>query len=349
MSVHGQGTVVTRTRSFAARTLATVSVLCLLVAVLYAAAEHYRRQDYQRYFLERKGRLVSVEETPIDRGPDHSLLQFRLANDRGIQVNGHISLPSTASGPYPTLLILGGVRTGKRTLDYVDHSEDLVLVALDYPYEGEKSRLSPWEFVKGLPEMRRAVLNTVPAVALSVDYLLGRTEIDPNRIVLIGGSFGAFFSPAAAAIDRRIAAVGLVFGGGDVQAIANANVKAPGPLRRLAAWFLAVLVSPVEPLKYIDRISPRPLLMLNGTDDSQIPEYCSRLLYEKAKDPKTIRWIPVGHVNVRETEFAPLLGRELATWLADNDLTPPQALFPNSFRAPTGADGAADEAPESAR
>ncbi|UCH84852.1 MAG: alpha/beta hydrolase [Candidatus Latescibacterota bacterium] len=324
----------TRIPSIAAKTLAAVLALCLLVAALYALAEHYQRRDYLGHFLEQKGQLVSVEETPIEQGPGHSLLQFRLVNDRGIRVEGFMSLPSTPGGPYPVLLILGGLRTGKRTLDYVGHSEDLVLVALDYPYEGKKRRLSAWEFVRGLPDMRRSVLNTVPAVMLSVDYLLDRKEIDPDRIVLIGGSLGALFSPAAGAVDQRIAAVGLIFGGGDLQAIAKANVKAPGPLRRLAAWFLAVLVSPVEPLKYIDRISPRPLLMLNGTDDPQIPEPCTRLLYEKAKDPKTIRWIPTGHVNVRKTEFGRLVGRELATWLADNDLTPPQALYPDSFRAP---------------
>jgi fermentation-respiration switch protein FrsA (DUF1100 family) len=175
--------------------------------------------------------------------------------------------------------------------------------------------------------MRQAVINTVPAVMLGVDYLLDRQDIDPNRIVFIGGSVGAFFSPAVAAADPRIDAVGLLFGGGDLQAIGEANLEWPGLIAVPVAWVLSVLVSPVEPLKYVDRISPRPLLMLNGTDDPRIPERCSRLLHERAKDPKTIRWIPAGHVSVRTKKFRGLVGRELATWLVDNQLVPPQAIF----------------------
>lgn len=300
-------------------------VLCAVAAAVYTAGEGYKRRDWRGRFLEMKGRLAGVEESLLEETAGQSLIEFRLTNDRGLRVRGNARVPSGSAGPYPVLLILGGLRTGRETLAYVGPSDDVFLAALDYPYEGKKERLSPWEFLRGLPAMRRAVVDTAPAAMLAVDYLVGRNDVDADRIVLVGGSLGALFSPAVA-VDERISAVGVLFGGADLQAIARANLKAPAFLDRPAAWILSVLVSPVEPSKYIGGVSPRPLLMLNAAADAQIPERSARLLHERAGPPKTIRWIAAGHVHVRDEEFGRLVARELASWLADNDLAPRQAL-----------------------
>jgi dienelactone hydrolase len=316
-------------RSKAAKIVAAAIIPPLLaVAVFLVWGESYRKRDFRSEFLERKGELVSVDETVIEEGTGHTLYQLRLADDGGIETLGYFRVPSGGEASYPVLVILGGVRTGRKTLDYVGSTEGVALLALDYPYDGKKSSLSAWEFVTSLSAMREAILNTVPATMLAVDYLMDREDIDPKRIVLIGGSVGAFFSPAVAATDPRIDAVGLLFGGGDLQALGEASLDLPGIVRRPAVWLLSTLVSPVEPLKYVDQISPRPLLMLNGTDDPRIPAHCSRLLHEKANEPKTIRWIPAGHVSVRTQKFREMVGRELAVWLVDNEFVEPRSIFP---------------------
>ena len=40
-----------------------------------------------------------------------------------------------------------------------------------------------------------------------IDYALTRPEIDPDRIALVGWSFGGFLAPRAAAFEHRIAAL----------------------------------------------------------------------------------------------------------------------------------------------
>jgi dienelactone hydrolase len=40
-----------------------------------------------------------------------------------------------------------------------------------------------------------------------VDYALSRPDVDPERIALIGGSFGGYFAPRAATFEKRLAAV----------------------------------------------------------------------------------------------------------------------------------------------
>lgn len=297
-----------------------LSLLFVTLLVFYVVSEIYKRRDFQPVFIERKGRLISKTETLLESPAGCSLAHFKLKNDAGITVEGHVKIPVSNREPYPVLVMLGGLRTGKRVLDYLEDCEDLVLVALDYPYEEKKEKYSVGEFLSQLPEMRRAIVNTVPAVMLSVDYLMAKEEVDTNRIVLIGGSVGALFAPAIAACDQRISAVAILFGAGDLQSLLYANLEMPSPLAYIVSRVGALLVSPVEPLKYVDRISPRPVFMLNGTDDPRMPARCTRLLYQKAKQPKLSRWIPSGHLHIRSKEFHRLVRHELATWLAQNGL-----------------------------
>ncbi len=299
-------------------------VLVVTIA-FYLLGEHSKRRDWREQFLAGKGQLTEVTETLIEEGLRNSLLEFRLANDSEIRVRGNLRVPNGTGKRYPVLLMLGGLRTGKETLAYVGPSEDVILAALDYPYEGKRRRLTKLEALRSLPAMRRAIVNTPPAAMLVVDYLQDREDLDPDRIAPVGGSPGALFAPAVA-VDERFAAVALLLGGADLDGLLDANLKAPLYLKMPAQWPLSVIASPVEPAKYIGRISPRPLLMVNATEDPSIPVENARLLHDAAGEPKTVKWIPAGHVTIRDKEFGRLVVRELVGWLTDQGLTPPHAF-----------------------
>jgi len=298
-------------------------VLSIIIAGFFCWSEIYRRRDYREDFIARKGRLVSARDSLLRVRPTDSLYRIVLENDRGLRVDGYLSIPSSGKGPYPALVILGGLGTGKRVLDYLEETEGLAMLAIDYPYRGKTRKLSWWEFLTKLPAMREAVINTVPAAMLCNDYLEGRNDVDPRKIVIAGGSLGALFVPAIAASDPRFSAAILLFGGGDLQSLFYANLNTPKPVSRIASWFLATLVSPVEPLKYADRISPRPLFMLNGTGDTRVPVRCTQLLYSRAKPPKTIVWIPSEHVHVSSAKFRERVLGELEAWLKKNQILSP--------------------------
>jgi fermentation-respiration switch protein FrsA (DUF1100 family) len=122
------------------------------------------------------------------------------------------------------------------------------------------------------------------------------------------------FVPAAAAMDERIAAAAILFGAGDTERLLRANLDLPMWAAVPVAWMGAVLTAPVEPLKYVADIAPRPLLMVSGTGDARMPPECTRALHEAAGEPKSIRWIDVGHVNVRDAEFHGRVRAELLEW-----------------------------------
>jgi dienelactone hydrolase len=296
--------------------VATASVAALIL-VVYAAGELYKKRDFLPYFVERSSPLVEVTETVIEEHADHRIVRLRLENEREIWIEAHLKVPDEGGPRRPVLITMGGAGTGRKPIDHLEDTADWLILALDYPYHGDKGSMSRWEFLRILPEARRAMLETVPASRMALDYLWRREDVDRDRIVLAGGSLGALFAPALAAVDERVSALAIIFGAGDLHGLIRANLDLPWPAEPVVSWIGSVIVSPLEPLKYVHLVSPRPVFFLSGTEDEAMPVRCSRLLHERAREPKTIRWLSVGHVNIRDPKFH---GRVLQTcmdWLTD--------------------------------
>lgn len=295
----------------------------MLLVAICAGVEYYRDRDFLAYFRDHKGRLVVVDESPAAAGGDHALHHVTLRDDRGLEVHGVLKVPAGESAPRAAIIALGGLRSGAHALDYVRDTGDFVVLVLDFPFDGKRSRLSTGEFLRQVPAMRRALVDTPPATMLAVDYLRARPEVDPDRVVLLAGSLGALVAPAVAAADERISALVLLFGAGDLNALMRANLPGPRVLRPPIAWFLSALTAPIEPLKYIGRVTPRPVFMLNGTGDARMPERCARRLHDAAGEPAAIRWIDAGHVSIRDSEFQRLVLEDVRGWLAGLGLAEP--------------------------
>ena len=86
-----------------------------------------------------------------------------------------------------------------------------------------------------------------------------------------------------------------------------------------AAWpsvkAVVVLASQSAGTSGANRISPRPLLIVHGAQDSILPPECSTLIYERALEPKELVLLPgAGHCfDEVDTELHKLLAR----WIGD--------------------------------
>ena len=118
----------------------------------------------------------------------------------------------------------------------------------------------------------------------------------------------------------------MIYGAGDIQSLLASSNEIPRLFAKPASWLGAVLVSPIEPLKYASDISPRPLLMINGIQDPRIPERCSRLLHDAAGEPKTVKWIDAAHVSIQEDEFHGLISNAMISWLVEQRLVPQECF-----------------------
>ena len=76
---------------------------------------------------------------------------------------------------------------------------------------------------------------------------------------------------------------------------ANLELR-PAWLRTPASRLAMRAFAEFEPARFAAAISPRPLLMVNGIDDPQMPASAVRSLYAAAREPKSIVWLRTGHL-----------------------------------------------------
>ncbi|MDZ7860326.1 MAG: prolyl oligopeptidase family serine peptidase [Candidatus Krumholzibacteriota bacterium] len=297
----------------------TIIILCIITFVLVSGiiltGIWLETRDFRDNFSAMRGELGEIEELGKVRKNGYTSKSVGALSSTGIPFSARIKVPERRNNPLAALIILGGLRTGKDIVDYMQGTPGMIIMAIDYPYEGKKEDLSAIEFMLALSDIRKAVLETPPAVMLGVDYLLSRDDVDPEMITLIGGSLGAFFVPAVMASDPRIDAAAILFGAGDLKELIKNEIDLPFPLPCLGSSIASVLVSPVEPLKYVAGISPRPLLILNGKADPRIPAELAMKLHDAAGEPKTVAWIDCGHMDVKSEEFNEKVVREVLGWL----------------------------------
>ena len=258
----------------------------------------YWHADYRPAFRVRAGRLCGVDSVLISADSQSRKFWLRLRGSSGFVADAGLLVPAKASVRQPAAILLGGKATGKHAIDYVLDNDDLFVLALDYAYDPRPS-YTLGTILADAPSARRALLDMVPASRLAVDYLLQRGDVDSTRIIIVGYSFGAPFVPVIFESDPRPAVAVMVYGGGGLYSMIRHNVRRyEGPvLSELVGLLGAVLLRPLEPLRYAHRISPRPLLMINGLGDEQIPRENTEMMYRMAREPKKLVFLPSQHVR----------------------------------------------------
>ena len=68
----------------------------------------------------------------------------------------------------------------------------------------------------------------------------------------------------------------------------------------------------IAPIKWIDKVSPRPLLIIHGEKDELVPKTQAEILFNRAKEPKEIYWIKDG---VHRLRTDPRVWEKIKSWL----------------------------------
>ncbi len=312
-------------------------VASLVLSVGLAAVVGWALYEGSAAGLEgRKGRLLRASLTPAAADDVSDLFNLVLESSTGSVVRAMVRVPRGAAAPYPAVVLVDGMEIGRRVaalkgLDAI--ARYAVIVSPDYPIQVDRRSLEGIGLLAAGPRLRSAAFDLVAQISLQVDYLLSRSDVARARIFLVGSSFGAPAVVIAGGVDPRPAAVIALYGGGDVGALAS-HVLRLGGREALPPWQaavvgrgLALLLTPLEPTRYVARIAPRPLLMVNGTGDSLIPRANADALFGAAREPKEILWIRSEHVRPDEEELIGAVSKWLAAWLARRGLLPPEAAL----------------------
>jgi dienelactone hydrolase len=315
---------------------AALTVLGAIGLVLAAGVGWAFYQGSAAALEHRKGRLQQVTSTSAGTDAVSDLFDVSLGSSRGSVVHAMVRVPRRGSPPYPGVVLVGGMELGRRVaalrgLDAI--ARYALIISPDYPIQVEPRSLEGLGLLRAGPRLRSAAFDLVAQVGLQVDYLLSRRDVARDRIFLVGSSFGAPAVIIAGGVDTRPAAVIALYGGGDIASLVShvlrlggGNAISPGQAA-VAGHGLALLLLPLEPTRYAARISPRPVLMVNGASDSLIPRSNVNALYEAARPPKDILWVRGEHVHPDETELIGAVSGWIAAWLAKRGLLPPEAAL----------------------
>jgi fermentation-respiration switch protein FrsA (DUF1100 family) len=82
-----------------------------------------------------------------------------------------------------------------------------------------------------------------------------------------------------------------------------------GPVAKAIAWYFG---SVFDPVKYVGRISPRPVLLQNGKADTVVAPAAAQALQDAARPPKTVLWYEGDHLGKTRDLDMPLTTRVLA-------------------------------------
>jgi len=145
-------------------------------------------------------------------------------------------------------------------------------------------------------------------------YRLQAEEQCPTtRVEPIGVSLGAPFMTIAGALDERLSRVWVLHGSGGSYVPLEANMKRNipiAPVRALAAGIANVIINGpnLDPVHWVDRIAPRPFMMVNASDDERLPRRAVDALYASAREPKEIVWMSGRHVHSDRETIQRLVG-----------------------------------------
>jgi dienelactone hydrolase len=249
---------------------------------------------------------VTVSETDVVEGviKDHVTYQssrgehvpayfFTTASDDGAPRPGQILLyPGGRKGKWVSLHAPMLVRAGWNVLAIdMKHFDERDTGLMTTFTEADKHEA----LYNAKPVYLEWVLQTVRDVRRGYDFLVSERNTDPERIVLMGASRGAVAGMIAAAAEERLAAfVSIV--GGHFDGLERGHLPAACPAN------------------YVGRISPRPVLMINGTHDADFNKDTSvQPIFDLVQEPKTIRWQDQGHSGIGEEGMAFLLD-----WVREN-------------------------------
>ena len=260
-----------------------------------------------------RGRIANVATSDSITGEGRILRTFEIESTTGLRVRGLASFP-IQNGRFPAVLLQGGLNTSSRALQFVPHPGNRVLASMEYPYRMPR-RAGFFTILRELPRMRASTDRAVAGLLLVLDYLESLPEVDAGRTIIVGGSLGVPFAAMAGAVEPRFEGVGLLFGGGDLISLVKARLPFRSTvLRDVSGLLLRPWLDPVDPTRFVPRIAPRPVLLVNGRQDTYIPKACVDVLHAAAQEPKEIVWVDTPH-RVQATAFADTVAQAVWTWM----------------------------------
>lgn len=296
-----------------------------LVSASLAQTSSYPAPDKVRQEL---ARLLQRPKVPLQpqfiktTSGDNVVEKGSFVSEVGKRVPTLMIRDGRSSGRLPVIVVLhatGGTKEGMR--EWLDGfaSRGYLAVGTDARYHGEwvpggahgskeynDAAIAAWRAKPGQPREYPFWYDTTYDVWRTIDYLVTRPDVDPNRIAVLGVSMGGIEAYYASAVDTRIKATVPIIAAqsmrwslengqwrGRANTIATAHQAAAKDLNepevneRVARELWTKLVPGVldefDCPSVIRLIAPRPLLILSTENDQNCPLPGAKLAFAHAE------------------------------------------------------------------
>jgi fermentation-respiration switch protein FrsA (DUF1100 family) len=209
----------------------------------------------------------------------------------GLNIRGEVYIPKGGSSiPFPGLIVCHGIPAKGKNPDDRGYPS----LAESFCWRGFEVLIFNFRGA-GWSEGNFDILGWTRDLEGGLDYLLHRPEVDPTRIFLLGFSGGAAVSIYVTARRTEISALvscaspaefqDLLTGQGRIDFLSYCrNVGIIKDLKfpvSLDDWMDGFRI--VQPLDWVERIPPRPFLIIHGMKDDIVEVNQARNLYDKVR------------------------------------------------------------------
>jgi dienelactone hydrolase len=244
--------------------------------------------------------LQKVRES-TNNGVEISAISF--SGPAGGTVTGLLFDPVTRSSLRPGMVLMHGMpgnARGMAPLGQLLAEHGAVAIAIDAPFARRGGQ--PVRFIA---EDRAEQIQLIKDLQAAVDVLRAQPNVDDERIAYLGVSYGGAMGALFVGIERRLKAAVLVVGDGGLVSHFTGpednNFMAGLSCATRVNWFEAMV--PIEPIRFVGRASPTPLLLQSGRFDTLVPVADAEALHTAASSPKTILWYDAGHGLNQQASF----------------------------------------------
>lgn len=268
------------------------SVLILL-CFLVTACLTKREISLEEYYKYDHGLPLNTTIAKMNDSSEVEMYNIEFSSIHNKKVNALLTLPRGKTGPVPVIILLHGLGD-RKTVDYIEFGHQYFInhgyavMRIDIANHGvRKENDYKFDLTGDLRYLTRDIIvQTVFDLRRSVDFLETHSDIDPNRIGYYGISLGGIIGTVFCSVDNRVKVPVIALAGGNLNLMFGMEA-----LSSETREFFA----PIDPVNFVEYISPRPLLMINAENDEVISPITTKLLFEKANEPKEIKWYPSKH------------------------------------------------------
>ena len=239
---------------------------------------------------------------PADNGYPYEEISFQSAD--GTELSGWF-IPAQGKAIGTVIHFHGHSRNISYHYRYVSWlpEKGFNLFMLDYRGYGKS---------QGSPSRRGVYEDSVAAM----NYIKTRTDIDQSKLIVFGQSLGGANAMCVTGKNKFDGVVGVAVDSA-FSSYRSIAVDQVGWLKPLAYLLIG---NELSPKKYVDAISPTPLLIMHGTDDVVVPYKHAKKLFKEAHKSKTLWTLDGGqHIDAlseRKEEMIPRLQSLFIEWVS---------------------------------